>query len=121
MATNLDQKTGDGLSYDVTPTQHSSSDEPHYDVAILNTEYEGKPTPEELQTLRRVPGALPTVAYLLCAVEFCERASYYGTASHKAVLHHTSNMNSRLRPDLDKLHQPSLAQGWKRLGCRGPW
>lgn len=79
MAANLDQKTGDGLSYDVTPTNHSS-DEPHYDVAILNTEYEGKPTPEELQTLRRVPGKLPTVAYLLCAVEFCERASYYGCA-----------------------------------------
>lgn len=79
MAANLDQKTGDGLSYDVTPT-HNSSDEPHYDVAILNTEYEGKPTPEELQTLRRVPGKLPTVAYLLCAVEFCERASYYGCA-----------------------------------------
>lgn len=34
-----------------------------------------------MATLRRVPGALPTVAYLLCAVEFCERASYYGCAS----------------------------------------
>lgn len=47
-------------------------------AAILNTEYEGKPTEEELKTLRRVPGKLPTIAYLLCAVEFCERASYYG-------------------------------------------
>ena len=50
----------------------------HHDVAILNVDYEGKPTEEELATLRRVPGKLPAVAYLLCAVEFCERASYYG-------------------------------------------
>ncbi|KAH8810922.1 putative oligopeptide transporter [Xylogone sp. PMI_703] len=54
---------------------------PHvYDVAILNADYEGKPTDEELATLRRVPGGVPLVAYLLCAVEFCERASYYGCA-----------------------------------------
>lgn len=33
-----------------------------------------------METLRRVPGALPATAYLLCAVEFCERASYYGCA-----------------------------------------
>lgn len=46
----------------------------------MNVEYEGKPTEEELATLRRVPGKIPTVAYLLCAVEFCERASYYGCA-----------------------------------------
>ncbi|KAL7918327.1 hypothetical protein ACQKWADRAFT_316602 [Trichoderma austrokoningii] len=49
-------------------------------VAILNQDYEGKPTDEEFATLRRVPGKIPTVAYLLCAVEFCERASYYGCA-----------------------------------------
>ncbi|KAF3067734.1 Peptide transporter PTR2 [Trichoderma lentiforme] len=49
-------------------------------VAILNQDYEGKPTEEEFATLRRVPGKIPTVAYLLCAVEFCERASYYGCA-----------------------------------------
>ncbi|WPH04307.1 Hypothetical protein R9X50_00719600 [Acrodontium crateriforme] len=52
----------------------------HRDIAILNTEYEGKPTDEELEVLRRVPGSVPAVAYLLCAVEFCERASYYGCA-----------------------------------------
>ncbi|EHK20220.1 uncharacterized protein TRIVIDRAFT_90008 [Trichoderma virens Gv29-8] len=49
-------------------------------VAILNQDYEGKPTDEEFATLRRVPGKIPTVAYLLCVVEFCERASYYGCA-----------------------------------------
>ncbi|KAH8676572.1 major facilitator superfamily domain-containing protein [Tricladium varicosporioides] len=36
------------------------------------------PTEEEKNTLRRVPGKLPIVAYFLCAVEFAERASYYG-------------------------------------------
>jgi dipeptide/tripeptide permease len=36
------------------------------------------PTEEERKTLRRVAGKLPTVAYLICAVEFAERASYYG-------------------------------------------
>lgn len=51
---------------------------PVYDAAILNTDYEGKPTDEELKTLRRVPGKVPMIAYLLCCVEFCERASYYG-------------------------------------------
>lgn len=51
---------------------------PVYSVAAKDLDYEGKPTEEELATLRRVPGSLPTVAYLLCAVEFCERASYYG-------------------------------------------
>jgi dipeptide/tripeptide permease len=44
----------------------------------LDAHYEGKPTPEELLTLRRVAGPMPTVAYLICAVEFAERASYYG-------------------------------------------
>ncbi|KAH9900438.1 general substrate transporter [Xylariomycetidae sp. FL2044] len=42
--------------------------------------YEGKPTEEEQKTLRRVPGKLPVVAYLICVVEFCERASYYGVS-----------------------------------------
>ncbi|KAL5117360.1 peptide transporter ptr2 [Pleosporales sp. CAS-2024a] len=46
--------------------------------ALLTSDYEGKPTPEELTTLRRVAGPMPAVAYLICAVEFAERASYYG-------------------------------------------
>lgn len=36
------------------------------------------PTAEELSTLRRVAGNMPPVTYVLCAVEFAERASYYG-------------------------------------------
>jgi len=38
------------------------------------------PTDEEYATLRKVPGKMPIAAYLLCAVEFAERASYYGVA-----------------------------------------
>ena len=36
------------------------------------------PTDEERGTLRKVADSIPNVAYWLCAVEFAERASYYG-------------------------------------------
>lgn len=36
------------------------------------------PTEEEKNSLRKVAGKIPGVAYWLCAVEFAERASYYG-------------------------------------------
>ncbi|KAH8649185.1 POT family-domain-containing protein [Xylariales sp. PMI_506] len=49
-----------------------------YLANTLKEDYEGKPTDEELKTLRRVPANIPTLAYMLCIVEFCERASYYG-------------------------------------------
>lgn len=60
--------------------QHPSGDKhpPFLDPSIIDDDYEGKPTEEELKTLRRVPGKIPTIAYLICIVEFCERASYYG-------------------------------------------
>jgi len=50
-------------------------------AAALVHDYEGKPTAEELTSLRRVADSLPTVAYVLCFAELCERASYYGTAN----------------------------------------
>jgi len=50
-------------------------------AAVLAHDYEGKPTTEELASLRRVADSLPTVAYVLCFAELCERASYYGTAN----------------------------------------
>ncbi|KAK0612785.1 major facilitator superfamily domain-containing protein [Bombardia bombarda] len=55
---------------------NSIGNAPGYANSIAD--YEGKPTEEELNTLRRVPGSLPIVAYMICIVEFCERASYYG-------------------------------------------
>ncbi|KAJ1333232.1 putative peptide transporter [Microdochium nivale] len=36
------------------------------------------PTDEEKSSLRRIAGKMPATAYYLCAVEFAERASYYG-------------------------------------------
>jgi dipeptide/tripeptide permease len=51
---------------------------PYLDPTVMEGDYEGKPTDEELAVLRRVPGTIPTIAYLICIVEFCERASYYG-------------------------------------------
>jgi dipeptide/tripeptide permease len=36
------------------------------------------PTEEEKSTLRKVAGKIPSIAYWICAVEFAERASYYG-------------------------------------------
>ncbi|KAF7298451.1 PTR2-domain-containing protein [Mycena kentingensis (nom. inval.)] len=36
------------------------------------------PTDEERATLRHVAGTIPWAAYLICLVEFAERASYYG-------------------------------------------
>uniref|UniRef100_A0A8H7N574 Uncharacterized protein n=1 Tax=Bionectria ochroleuca TaxID=29856 RepID=A0A8H7N574_BIOOC len=63
----------------VYASEENTSDEhvPVYTTA-LDADYEGKPTKEESATLRRVPGKLPAVAYLLCLAEFCERASYFG-------------------------------------------
>lgn len=36
------------------------------------------PTEDELSSLPRIAGTMPWSAYMLCAVEFAERASYYG-------------------------------------------
>lgn len=66
---------------DVEKQSHMASGDrhaPYHDPAIMETDYEGKPTEEELAVLRRVPGNIPLLAYLICVVEFCERASYYG-------------------------------------------
>jgi len=35
-------------------------------------------TEEEMSTLRRVAGNVPITAYVLCVVEFAERASFFG-------------------------------------------
>ncbi|KAJ8123187.1 hypothetical protein ONZ43_g803 [Nemania bipapillata] len=67
--------TGDEkMSHTPTDDKHNA----YLDPVIMEADYPGKPTAEELKTLRRVPGSLPVVAYLICIVEFCERASFYG-------------------------------------------
>ncbi|KAK0723285.1 general substrate transporter [Lasiosphaeria miniovina] len=51
---------------------------PYLNTFTMDEDYEGKPTEEEAATLRRVPGRIPFTAYMICIVEFCERASFYG-------------------------------------------
>ena len=46
-------------------------------VSPIEAEYPS-PTDQELVTLRKVPGSIPWITWLLCLVEFAERASYYG-------------------------------------------
>lgn len=46
--------------------------------SVIDTEMYPAPTDEERTTLRKVADSIPGVAYWLCAVEFAERASYYG-------------------------------------------
>lgn len=57
------------------------SEAPEVDIRVrANSEDEDHPTPteQELGTLRRVSDSIPMVIWLLCVVEFSERASYYG-------------------------------------------
>ena len=57
-----------------------------YDEKVLEArrpsvvDYDAYPSPtdEERSTLRKVADSIPSVSYWLCAVEFAERASYYG-------------------------------------------
>lgn len=42
--------------------------------------YEGKPTQEELKSLRRVSGKIMWSMWTIAFVELCERFSYYGSA-----------------------------------------
>lgn len=44
-----------------------------------DADYEGKPTAEELATLRRVSGTIDWSAYLIAFIELCERFSFYGS------------------------------------------
>ncbi|KHN95023.1 Oligopeptide transporter [Metarhizium album ARSEF 1941] len=51
----------------------------HHDVMLDDDEYEGKPTDEEMQTLRRVSGKIMWSMWTIAFVELCERFSYYGS------------------------------------------
>jgi len=65
-------------------------------VEVVDHNYEGMPTDEELSTLRRVAGNIPYTAYVLCFVEFCERGSYYSAVG---VI---SNFVNRVCPSIKK-------------------
>lgn len=58
-----------------TVTRHSLAG-----VSVDEDEYEGKPTEEEMHTLRRVSGKIMWSMWTIAFVELCERFSYYGTS-----------------------------------------
>lgn len=69
---------GDGAS-----RRGKSIDEKQIDVNVTRASstdvgLHPAPTQDELNTLRRVSDSVPTVVWLICIVEFSERASYYG-------------------------------------------
>ncbi|CAK7245858.1 MAG: peptide transporter ptr2 [Sporothrix thermara] len=78
MASTEEKPPVDGSDLKMTHTPPGDSHAAYLNPAVMEEDYEGKPTEEEFKTLRRVPGKLPLIAYLICIVEFCERASYYG-------------------------------------------
>lgn len=47
-------------------------------ASVITAEQYPPPSKEEATRLRKVADSIPTSAYLLCIVEFAERASYYG-------------------------------------------
>ncbi|KAH7359319.1 peptide transporter PTR2-A [Plectosphaerella cucumerina] len=53
--------------------------DPKYD-SDSEEDYEDKPTPEDLQTLRRVSAGIQWSIYTIAFAELCERFSYYGSA-----------------------------------------
>lgn len=50
------------------------------DVPVDDGDYEGKPTEEEMHTLRRVSGRIMWSMWTIAFVELCERFSYYGSS-----------------------------------------
>ncbi|KAH8882928.1 POT family protein [Thozetella sp. PMI_491] len=65
------------------------ADRGHFDVGVvydpkihtlLDDDYEGKPTEEELHSLRRVSGKINWAAYTIAFCELAERFSYYGSS-----------------------------------------
>ncbi|KAK8431968.1 putative MFS peptide transporter [Phyllosticta citricarpa] len=72
-----------GIS-DGTSARETSSDKKFQGnvdtISVPPSRHDGlpNPTPEEQLTLRKIPGSIPMVCWLLCIVEFAERASFYG-------------------------------------------
>lgn len=72
--------SGDGITkaVDEKPTGHMIVDT---DSAEDGEDWwEGKPTKEEMVTLRRVSGKIKWSMWTIAFVELCERFSYYGSA-----------------------------------------
>lgn len=51
--------------------------EPGFDAGLDN-DADTAITEEDRHLLRRIPDSIPMISYIICIVEFAERASYYG-------------------------------------------
>lgn len=80
-------QTDMALSHQPAPALYEMDEKKAYeqrhsvDAAVeeFELDLEGEePTEEELNTLPRVSGAIPWVAYTIAFVELCERFGYYG-------------------------------------------
>jgi hypothetical protein len=69
-----------GLNANAPDNLDTKIHEENVHVETRNLDHEGieRPTEEERASLRRVSGHIPWAAYLICIIEFAERASYYG-------------------------------------------
>ncbi|ATZ56146.1 hypothetical protein BCIN_12g06750 [Botrytis cinerea B05.10] len=71
--TGLLANAPDNLDAKISSEIHAFDHEPSLDEDGLL-----RPTEEERTTLRRISGSIPWTAYMICLIEFAERASYYG-------------------------------------------
>ncbi|KAF7903138.1 uncharacterized protein EAF01_006187 [Botrytis porri] len=71
--TGLLANASDNLDAKISSKIHAFDHEPSLDEDGLL-----RPTEEERTTLRRISGSIPWTAYMICLIEFAERASYYG-------------------------------------------
>ncbi|TGO50703.1 hypothetical protein BOTNAR_0383g00020 [Botryotinia narcissicola] len=71
--TGLLANAPDNLDAKISSEIHAFDHEPSLDEDGLS-----RPTEEERTTLRRISGSIPWTAYMICLIEFAERASYYG-------------------------------------------
>ncbi|KOS20846.1 Peptide transporter PTR2 [Escovopsis weberi] len=80
-ADNIQDALYRGHSNDETiPNNHPSEKK---DPAIAkegDTEDGGAPSEEEKNALRKVPGSIPWVSFVICIAELAERASYFGVS-----------------------------------------
>ncbi|CCH42577.1 putative membrane protein [Wickerhamomyces ciferrii] len=62
---------------DTSSTEEENIAEKFDELTEYNEQYP-EPTTEDYSTLKRTLGSAPFITYLICLVEFAERASYYG-------------------------------------------
>lgn len=77
------------------------------------------PTDEERSTLRKVAGSIPSVSYWLCAVEFAERASYYGVQTVFSNFTEFPLPQGKKQPEFHENEPLKLINCYRRQRCWG--